>query len=263
MHPFDRGTAVTPQGAERFEVEISGDWSINENPNGGYLMALSAQAAVELSRKPSLSIFTAAFLGRCKPGEAEIRVEPLGASARFERCRVDLFQQGKLRTTALGTFTDPGPRTAPSRMEAGPPDLPPADACVPIPEMPGYTLFRRLDVRLDPACAGWMAGEPTERSEIRGWVRFRDDRPLDERAVLLFADALPPAVLASHGMVAWVPTLECSVNLRQVPKTAWLMGRFRSRFVHQGMVEEDGELWDGTGALVALSRQIAQFRKGG
>jgi acyl-CoA thioesterase len=263
MHTFDRGIAVTRQDQGAYRGTVSADWSINENPNGGYLMALCARAALAESQKPSLSIFTTAFLSRCAPGEAEIQVTPLGASARFERCRVDLFQEGELRTSTLGTFTDRGSRSGGSRLEAGPPDLAPAEACVPIPEMPGYTLFRHLDVRLDPACAGWMSGEPAERSEIQGWVRFRDDRPPDEGTVLLFADAFPPAVLASHGMVAWVPTLECSVNLRQIPESPWLKGRFRSRFLHQGMVEEDGELWDETGALIALSRQIAQFRKGG
>jgi acyl-CoA thioesterase len=263
MHTFDRGIVVTRQGEGSYRGSVSADWSINENPNGGYLMALCAQAALEQSRMPSLSIFTAAFLSRCAPGEAEITVGPLGASARFERCRVDLFQGGELKTTALGTFTHRGSRSVTDRMEAEAPTLPPVETCVPIPEMPGYTLFRHLDVRLDPVCAGWMSGTPAERSEIRGWIRFRDDRPLDERAVLLLADAFPPAVLASQGMVAWVPTLECSVNVRQVPRSAWLKGRFRSRFVHQGMVEEDGELWDETGALIALSRQIAQFRKAG
>ena len=263
MHRFDQGIAVRREGEGSYRGTVTADWSINENPNGGYLMALCARAALQQSRMPSLSIFTAAFLSRCGPGEAEISVEPLGASARFERCRVDLFQEGKLRTSAMATFTDRGNRSGGSRMEAGPPELPPADACVPIPEMPGYTLFRHLEVRLDPACAGWMTGEPAERSEIRGWVRFRNDRPPDPGAVLLFADAFPPAVLASHGMVAWVPTLECSVNIRQIPESVWLKGRFRSRFLHQGMVEEDGELWDETGALIGLSRQIAQFRKDG
>jgi acyl-CoA thioesterase len=263
MHRFDRDIAAERQVAGSYRGTVSGEWSVNGNPNGGYLMALCARAALEQSRHPFISIFTAAFLSRCAPGEADIAVEPMGASTQFERFRSDLLQEGQLKTVALGTFMDRGNGPALTWMEKDPPRIPPADACVPIPEMPGYTLFRNLDVRLDPACAGWMTGDLTDRSEIRGWVRFQDHRPLDEPAVLFLADAFPPPVLASQGMVAWVPTIECSVNIRQAPKTDRLMGRFRSRFIHQGMVEEDGELWDETGALIALSRQIALFRKSG
>jgi hypothetical protein len=31
--------------------------------------------------------------------------------------------------------------------------------------------------------------------------------------------------------------------------------------MNSGIVEEDGQFWDGTGGLIALSGQISQFRK--
>ena len=35
---------------------------------------------------------------------------------------------------------------------------------------------------------------------------------------------------------------------------------FRTRFITCGLLEEDGEIWDETGQLIAISRQIAQYR---
>jgi hypothetical protein len=60
-----------------------------------------------------------------------------------------------------------------------------------------------------------------------------------------------------------VPTIEFSVNIRNAPKTTWLKCVFRTRFVNCGLMEEDGEVWDESGELLAISRQIAQFRKAG
>ena len=127
--------------------------------------------------------------------------------------------------------------------------------------MPGYTLFDHMDVRPDPATAGWIEGRLTDRSEHKGWIRFKEARPFDTLSVLLAADGFPPPVFASPGMVAWVPTLELSVNIRNTPAGPWLVCRFRTRFINNGLLEEDGQVWDQNGELIAISRQIAQYKK--
>ena len=56
---------------------------------------------------------------------------------------------------------------------------------------------------------------------------------------------------------AWVPTLELTVHLRKHPKPGWLRAVFQTRVLRDGLLEEDGELWDADGDLVAMSRQLA------
>jgi acyl-CoA thioesterase len=261
MHAFDQDTALTPLDKERFATRISADWSINRIPNGGYLMALLARAMGQCSDKQVTPIVTANFMARCRPGAAEIRVAPITASAQFSRLQAHLFQDGEEKIRALGTFARSNDSCPIERYESGPPQIAPRERCFEIPEMPGYTLFKLIEVRIDPACAGWMTGGGlAERSEHRGWIRFKQPRPFDSPALLLAADAFPPPVLASQGMVAWVPTIEFSVSIRRSPQDEWLRGLFRTRFVSCGLLEEDGELWDAEDRLVAVSRQIAQFR---
>jgi acyl-CoA thioesterase len=105
-----------------------------------------------------------------------------------------------------------------------------------------------------------MLGKLSDTSEIKGWIKFKNDRPFDVLSILLIADSFPPAVISSQGMVAWVPTIELSVNVRKLPTTDWLKCSFRTRFITCGLLEEDGEIWDQKGELIAISRQIAQYR---
>jgi hypothetical protein len=92
---------------------------------------------------------------------------------------------------------------------------------------------------------------------MAGWFGFADGRPLDTLSLLLVADALPPAVFNIDIPPGWVPTVEMTVHVRAVPAPGPMRCVFRTRFVHGGMLEEDGEVWDSTGTLVALSRQLA------
>ena len=261
MHVFDRDIRITPGDDNRYKATVAGNWSINGTPDGGYLMALLAAAAMERSEKRGVSVLTANFIARSKPGPAELIVEKMGATRNFDRWQVSLIQEEAEKLRSMVTLMNPSPGQAGRRYETTAPVLPPVETCIKFGEMPGYTLFDNLDVLLDPGCTGWIAGDLAERSELRGWIKFKDDRPFDPPALMLIADAFPPPIFVSQGMVAWVPTIELSVNIRNRPATRWLRCVFRSRFLNGGMVEEDGEIWDEDGELAAISRQVAQYRK--
>jgi acyl-CoA thioesterase len=50
------------------------------------------------------------------------------------------------------------------------------------------------------------------------------------------------------------------VYVRTRPAPGWLQVRFTTRYLRDGYFEEDGEIWNERGTLVALSRQLAQAR---
>jgi acyl-CoA thioesterase len=91
----------------------------------------------------------------------------------------------------------------------------------------------------------------------RGWFRVRDGEELDAHAVILATDAFAPAIFSSNLAVGWTPTVDLVVQVRNPRPTGWLACQFTTRFVSSGMLEEDGEIWDRSGSLVALSRQLA------
>ena len=265
MYLFDNDISLKQKGEFNFEGIVAPNWSINANPNGGYLTAFLAAAMQKKSDKKWPVIITANFLAKCETEkESTVVVETVSTGYSLNRYQAGLFQDGTERTRAWATFMDESncDKSA-NRYEKDAPEMPPRKECFLFPHVPKYTLYDHMDVLLAPSCAGWIKGEKdlSPQSEQKGWIKFKDDRTVDSLALLLMADSFPPPVLASHGIVAWVPTIEYSVSVRDIPDTAWIKAVFRSHYLTCDIVEEDGELWDKNGKLLAISRQIAQFRR--
>ena len=92
-------------------------------------------------------------------------------------------------------------------------------------------------------------------------LRERAEIALDEsfaspENLVAYFDALPP-VTFDLGMIGWAPTLELTAHVRAKPAPGWLKVQHRTRNFAGGMFEEDCEVWDSTGRLVAQSRQLA------
>jgi hypothetical protein len=96
--------------------------------------------------------------------------------------------------------------------------------------------------------------------EFCGWVQLRDGSAPDVMSLLMFADSFPPPIFTVYGLVGWVPTVELTVQVRGHPAPGPLQVRLFSQHLTSGVVEEDGEIWDSAGRLVAISRQTAKFR---
>ncbi len=263
MHLFDRDLFLKQEDPLLFTGAISKNWMINGIANGGYVMALMAKAMQSVSDKHGTPIITANYIARCLPGSVELKVEEISRSSQFTRFQASLYQDGKEKVRAWGTFIAEKDDLPKARYESGPPDMAALESCVVVPTFPIHSLMENLEMRLDPSSAGWLSGDLSDRSEQKGWVRFREARPYDLLSILLVADSFPPPIFVSHGLIAWVPTIELSVNMRNIPKSDWLKFSLRSRFLTGGIVEEDGEVWDEGGNLAAISRQIAQVRVNG
>ncbi len=249
-------------GAEvtRFASEVKPGWDIGGNANGGYLMAIAGRAMSEAVGRPPVTL-TAHYLRPAPAGPCDIEVTTVRSGRRFATASASLTMASGQVLALLGTFGDQTPG-GPAFTREGPVDLPAYDDCeLPPPpaDGPGPEIFRRLAVRIRPGDEGFRTGNPSGNAEIRGWFAFADGEPIDAIGLLLVADAFPPPIFNTDLPTAWVPTVELTVHVRGVPEPGPLRCWFRSRFIHDGLLDEEGEIWDSTGKLVAQSRQLALY----
>ena len=120
-----------------------------------------------------------------------------------------------------------------------------------------------IEMHLHPDDAGFATGRKSGEMRVRGWFTLPDDEPVGTIGLLTVVDAFPPTVFNTDLPVAWVPTVELTAHVRARPKPGWLRCAFTTRFVTGGFIEEDGEVWDEDGTLVAQSRQLALLPRTG
>ncbi|HZD71542.1 MAG TPA: thioesterase family protein [Actinomycetes bacterium] len=264
LYQFDLATAIVPT-AQGFSATIDPGWTIGSRPNGGYLLALVTRAALTVAGQPHPLAVSGHFLAPPSTGGAELEARLLRRGRSVSTAGVTLLQQGQPCLEALVSAARLEPGAEP-RWRAGsePPKLPPLDECLPgLAEFPGggmrVPIFDRVDLRLDPATAGWAKGRPHGRLEVRGWARFRDDRPHDPLGLLQVVDALPPSSFGL-GIMSWAPTVALTVYLRDLPAAGWLRCVACGRLLQGGWFDEEVEVWDQRDRMVAQARQLAGAR---
>jgi acyl-CoA thioesterase len=245
-------------GDGAFRATISDRWNaIGDRPNGGYLLGVCLQALGQRLPFPDPLAVSAFFVRPTSPGLAELRTEVVRVGRRIATGEVRLLQEGSEKIRVVASFTDLATAAGRTLLLAGPPDLPEAEASIDLlggRSIEGISIVDRYEYRM-AAVPGWLQGRPSGDPSVQFWLRFKDGRAPDTLALPTMVDAAFPVVmeLGERGS----STLELSVHVRARPAPGWLACRVRTRHVIAGYHEEDFEIWDSRGALVAQSRQLA------
>jgi acyl-CoA thioesterase len=257
---FDQDTRVERLEPGLYSGHVSDRWNIGPVPNGGYVLSIGMAALrQELSCPDPVSV-TAHYLRPSLPDCAvRIEVETIKIGRQFTTAMVRLIQSGNETTRLLATYGDLGRSSGPIHVAGAPPPLPPREQLRALPRDNGPEFARRVEM-LCPSL-DFEPGHATGPAEVSGWIRFADGRMPDVHALGLMADSFPPAVFLVLAR-GWVPTIELTVHVRARPTSQWLRCLFRTRFLFGGLLEEDGEIWDESGTLVTLSRQLACAPRG-
>jgi hypothetical protein len=251
-----------------YGARIDEEWSIAGKPNGGYLLALCANAALARLREggeqhPHVIAATGTFLSAAPFGPARLEVAALrrGRGSSVLRSRL-LSEDGEPRVEAVITCGHLHEAAEPHHDGVAHPEVPAVEQCVRLPvDAPGFhvPLMGVLDERLDPASLGWATGSPGGEGELRGHLSFEDGRDFDPLALVMAVDAFPPSTF-DLGLTGWVPTMSLSAWVRALPAPGPLVVRTRARLVQDGLVDETCDVWDSRGRLVATGHQLAGVR---
>ncbi|MDQ6812035.1 MAG: thioesterase family protein, partial [Actinomycetota bacterium] len=240
-------------------------------PHGGYLAAIITRALIEAvaDRARSPRSLTIHYARAPAPGPVSIHTvhERKGRSLSTVSARME--QEGSLIALALGALSVPW--SAPEILDEGPmPAVAPPDRV----RETAPALVERVEKGLAPSFLRQIVLQPRLGSlpftgsdgpmEVGAWLGVRDEtRPVDAISLALFADALPSSPFPRLSEPATSPTVDLTIHFRahaapvRGEEPGLCFARFRSRMVHEGFFEEDGEIWSAHGRLLAQSRQLA------
>ncbi len=258
-YAFDEDTRVCPAGsASEFTAALTGRWGgITGAVNGGYMLVLCARALGLVVPFPDPVVISGFFLRPGTPGPATITTSLVRSGRTTAFGEAVLARDGKevVRAAAAFVTLGGGGPSLPVLTDGAPPDLPAPEDCVAVPvgSFGLATIAERVEFR-SQNLPGWFLGRPTGRPSSEFWMRFADGRDADLLALPLLVDSTAPSVLE---LGAGSATVQLTVHLRARPAPGWLACRATTRFVSGGYHEEDFEVWDSAGTLVAQSRQLA------
>lgn len=267
MSTFETDTGVTPLEPGRFSVGLSDRWWVGRGPNGGYVAALMLRAMTLFSEagrageaaQPARSL-TVHFLNTPSVGPAEIEVtlERQGRSTTFLSAR--LIQDGQVQSKAMAVFS--AERRGPSFVHRTMPEVPaPEEGEEFDTSQAPVAVFSRF--RAVPVLGGApMSGG--DRAETAGWLKLREDQPVDAVLAALILDVWYPAPFVAITEPSVAPTLEYTVHfpcaLPLDGSADWVFARLSADQAVDGHFSEDGELWSRSGRLLARCRQVALLK---
>lgn len=263
---FDQDTAVTrgrrPDGSpdDRFEATVAFGYSVPGGaPNGGYLTALAGRALTERLGVPDPLTVTTHYLAPPSAAPVTILTEALKATGRHRTGVARVLQDDVEVLRVTGTCTDLAAAKGPTVMDGGPPDVPAFEDCILIREQDHLPeMFSKTELAVTPASLSWALGDRTNRAVLEGWTGIRDVDRVPTLGVLFLADAfVPPIFNLDQIPFGWMPTVELTVQVRAVPAPGRLRIRVSTRFITDGYLDVDTELWDADDRLVGLARQTA------
>ncbi|MCW2543303.1 MAG: hypothetical protein JWM40_855, partial [Frankiales bacterium] len=228
--------------------------------HGGYLLRAIVTPLLTDDHPHPFSV-SATFVRSPDGGAATLELDTVRVGRRVSQHRVRLLQGGEICVDALVTTGKHHGEAAPFWESHAMPALPAVEGCVRSPAelAPGVRIGHLDFVDLRYASTNPFAGSPDAsegRIAAHGRMTDGDTAVVD---LLVLGDAMPPVPL-DMGLLGWVPTVELTIHVRDLPAPGWLTIEQRTHLMQDGWIDEECDIWDSRGRLVCQARQLASYR---
>ena len=255
-----------------FLVNPDTNYFVGNTPHGGYLMAIMHKALTNVLPHSTAISSSVQYLDRIDAKPFELEVETFKTSRGSSSGIVKLIQDKKICTTFTGTCSD-------FEFMKGYDDLQ-----KPLPKIfkdkdkndyvkmnydkisKGFTpaFIQQLECLIHPDHAWWNREKGSDNSDnearCSAFLEMEGGTP-DQFCLSFYSDILPPVVSNKYGPLGWIPTITLTTHIRQLPSTSEVYADFKASDINKGYFEQDCNIWDLDGNLVASSRQLTRILK--
>jgi acyl-CoA thioesterase len=273
MNQFDQfqsALTLTQISEQVFSFIPDSKYFVGNTPHGGYLMALMNKALVSVLPHPSVINSNIYYLDRTEDAPAELHVEVIRTSRGSSMGQVRLIQDGRLTCIFSGLCSDfhymkgyDGLKTSlPEIMDSVDPKTFKTMSYENFKVGATPSFIQQLEISVHPEHAWWDRSISTDDADARCSAYLElSGGSADEFVLSYLSDILPPVVQNKYGSLGWIPTLTLTTNIRQLPTTNRLFIDGVAKDISNGYFEQDCNIWDLNGNLVATSRQLAKILK--
>ena len=254
----------------KFIVNPDTNYFVGNTPHGGYLMAIMHKALTTILPHSTAISSSVQYLDRIDAKPFELEVEIFKASKGSSSGIVKLKQDDKICTTFTGTCSDFQFMKGYDGLQKPLPNIFNESDKKDYIKMnydkisKGFTpaFIQQLECLIHPDHAWWNRDSNDKNNEARcsAFLEMQGGIP-DQFCLSFYSDILPPVVSNKYGPLGWIPTITLTTHIRQLPSTSELYADFKATDINKGYFEQDCNIWDLNGNLVASSRQLTRILK--
>jgi acyl-CoA thioesterase-2 len=140
---------------------------------------------------------------------------------------------------------------------ATPPDVPPPDACPPVPTFEGGdgTIHARVELRVAHGRYGAERGTPSSDGRSALWIRFREGLDVSAAALAIVADFMPSGISQALGRWAGGNSLDNTIRIVDATPSEWILCDIRTLAIRHGFGHGLIHLWSDRRTLLATGSQ--------
>jgi acyl-CoA thioesterase len=256
----------------KFIVNPNTNYFVGNTPHGGYLMAIMHKALTNTLPHSTAISSSVQYLDRIDAKPFELEVEIFKASRGSSSGIVKLIQDDKICTTFTGTCSDFEFMKGHDDLQKPLPDIFTEKDKNDYVKMnydkisKGFTpsFIQQLECLIHPDHAWWNRDTDTNskdnKARCSAFLEMEGGQP-DQFCLSFYSDILPPVVCNKYGPLGWIPTITLTTHIRKLPTTSQLYADFIATDINKGYFEQDCNIWDLNGNLVASSRQLTRILK--